>query len=69
MTNKQRIRQLEKTRKAKDPKDNKIWVYMFGKDGRVSYGSDELIGKTEDEVKAITGADDVELRVVRADKP
>lgn len=59
-TNKSRIAKLEKVQQAKDP-NNKIWVMIFGADGRVEYGSDELIGMTREEVTAYTGNDNVKV--------
>ena len=48
-----RLDDLEKRMLAKRP--IKISVLIFGKDGRVQYGSPELIGKTRAEVEALTG--------------
>lgn len=56
MTNKNRLAQLEKAQQANEPNDNKIFVMLFGEDGRVIYGSDELNGMTREQVNAYTGA-------------
>lgn len=65
MNTSQRIKQLEQAQQAKEPNDNKIWVYVFGEDGRVAYGSDELIGMTRKEVTAHTGGGNC-IHVIRA---
>ena len=52
MTLETKIKKLEEKIGAKD---NKIFVMIFGDDGRVQYGSDELKGMTLEEVTAYTG--------------
>ena len=46
---------IKKLEEKISPQSDKIFVMMFGDDGRVQYGSKELMGMTREEVTAYTG--------------
>ena len=63
MTNKQRIKQLEKTRNVK-PKNGGMWLVYFSETtGLVESGSPELIGMTREQVNATIDKDAVIVKV------
>ncbi len=56
-----RVKQLENIANPHEPKIYLVMIY--GDDGRVQYGSDELIGKTGEEVAAYLGEGAIIRRV------
>jgi hypothetical protein len=63
MTNKQRIKQLEKTRNVK-PNNGGMWLVHFSEmTGLVESGSAELIGMTREQVDATIDKDAVIVKV------
>ena len=59
-SHKQRLEKLEKQHAP----ENKIYVTKYGENGRVSYGSPELMGMTEAEVNQYVGTNDTVVKIV-----
>ena len=47
---------IKKLEEKISPQSDKIYVMILGDDGRVMFGSDELIGMTLEEATAYTGS-------------
>lgn len=66
MNIKNRLAKLEALHTSQEPP--KIWVTMYDDSARVFSGSQELLGKTADEVREIIGKDAIQLIVEYKDK-